>query len=138
MSPPKFITRSSERERNGDDRSGLPIQPGGIRRQLRGRSGGWLSWAIYLAMSWTWCIGMYLPVILVRDYGAWAWVIFAIPNVIGAAAMGWVLKDHDSQSMVFAHGRAIKFFSLVTAAFQIFFAMWMFEEMRASARNWWR
>ena len=27
------------------------------------------SWAIYLGMSWTWCIGMFLPVLLIRDFG---------------------------------------------------------------------
>ncbi len=99
----------------------------------RGRAGGWLSWAIYLGMSWTWCIGMFLPVILVRDYGIWAWVIFAIPNVVGAAAMGWVLKDRTSQSIVVAHGAAIKAFSLVTTTFQFYFALWMFELMGAGA-----
>jgi hypothetical protein len=98
---------------------------------VRGRTGNWFSWAIYLGMSWTWCIGMYLPVLLVRDFGVWGWVVFAIPNVVGAAAMGWVLKDHDSQAMVQAHGYAIKAFSFVTAAFQLFFAFWMYDMMNA-------
>jgi hypothetical protein len=98
----------------------------------RGRSGSWLSWAIYLGMSWTWCIGMFLPVILVRDYGIVAWFIFAVPNVVGAAAMAWVLKDRDSQSIVVAHEPIIRLFSMVTATFQIFFGLWMFEEMGAS------
>src|SRR5438874_5606425 len=89
------------------------------------------SWAIYLGMSWTWCIGMFLPVLLVRDYGIWGWIVFATPNVVGAAAMGWVLKDHDSQAMVQAHNYAIKAFSFVTAAFQLFFAFWMFDLMNA-------
>ncbi|MBV8780683.1 MAG: hypothetical protein JO353_04735, partial [Phycisphaerae bacterium] len=53
--------------------------------------GHWLGWAIFLGVSWTWCIGMYLPVLLVRDYGFWGWVVFAIPNVVGAAAMGWTI-----------------------------------------------
>ncbi|HTL30770.1 MAG TPA: hypothetical protein VL282_16180, partial [Tepidisphaeraceae bacterium] len=37
----------------------------------------WIGWAIYLGMSWTWCIGMFLPVLLVRDYGFWGWLVFA-------------------------------------------------------------
>jgi len=45
--------------------------------------------------------------------------------------MGWVLKDHDSQAMVQAHNHAIKAFSFVTAAFQLFFAFWMFDVMNA-------
>ena len=52
---------------------------------LQSRSAG-LPWAIYLGASWTWCIGMFLPVLLVREYGAWAWVVFAVPNVISCAA----------------------------------------------------
>jgi hypothetical protein len=98
---------------------------------VRGRTGNWFSWAVYLGMSWTWCIGMYLPVLLVRDFGIWGWIVFAIPNVVGAAAMGWVLKDHDSQAMVRAHHYAIRAFSFVTAAFQLYFAFWMLDVMNA-------
>src|SRR5688572_33083294 len=81
----------------------------------------WLGWAIYLGMSWTWCIGMFLPVLLIRDYGNWSWVIFAVPNVVGAAAMGWVLRDGQSELLVAQHRQAIDAFSFVTATFQIFF-----------------
>src|SRR5215217_6810354 len=102
----------------------------------RGRAGTWVGWAMYLGMSWTWCIGMFLPVLLVRDYGFWAWVIFAIPNVVGAAAMGWVLKDRVSQSITMAHRPAIKAFSLITATFQFFFALWMFEFLGAGFCAW--
>src|ERR1051325_4731620 len=63
-------------------------------------NGHWFGWAIYLGMSWTWCIGMFLPVLLVRDYGVWASVVFAVPNVLGAAAMGWVLSRDDSYKIV--------------------------------------
>src|SRR5690242_7362807 len=52
-----------------------------------------LGWGAYLACSWTWCISMFLPVLLVRDYGVWGFVVFAVPNVIGAGAMGWVLRN---------------------------------------------
>ena len=30
---------------------------------------------------------MFLPVLLVRDFGPWSWVLFAVPNVAGAAAL---------------------------------------------------
>src|SRR5215211_1225762 len=64
---------------------------------------------------------MFLPVLLVRDYGLWAWFVFAIPNVIGAAAMGWVLRDTDaSHRMVTKHLPAVVAFSLVTIAFHVF------------------
>ena len=51
-------------------------------------------------------------------------VIFAVPNVIGAAAMGWLLKGGVSQTIVVTHRLTIKAFSAVTATFQIFFAAW--------------
>src|SRR3954471_24793497 len=51
-----------------------------------------LNWAAFLGASWTWCIGMFLPVLLIRDYGPSMWWAFAVPNVIGAAAMGWILR----------------------------------------------
>jgi hypothetical protein len=79
-------------------------------------------WAAFLGMSWTWCIGMFLPVLLVRDYGLWAWFVFAIPNVIGAAAMAWVLRDGDASHRVMQrHQPAVVAFSLVTIAFHLFF-----------------
>jgi len=81
-----------------------------------------LGWAAFLGASWTWCIGMFLPVLLIRDYGLWAWVAFAIPNVVGAAAMGWVVRDADSSlRLVSKHLTAVVGFSLVTVAFHVFF-----------------
>ncbi len=83
-----------------------------------------LGWASYLACSWTWCIGMFLPVLLVRDYGIWGFVVFAVPNVIGAGAMGWVLKKGMSERIVERHRAACAAFSIVTVAFQMYFAGW--------------
>ena len=84
-----------------------------------------LGWAAYLGMSWTWCIGMFLPVLLVRDYGIWGFVVFAVPNVVGAAAMGWVLRDGASERIVTRHRTMLRMFSIVTMAFQIKFATWL-------------
>ena len=39
-----------------------------------------LGWAVFLATSWTWCIGMYLPVLLVRDFGVPAEAIIVEPH----------------------------------------------------------
>lgn len=101
--------------------------PGGTVAATPG--GSWwhtLGWAAYLACSWTWCIGMFLPVLLIRDYGVWGFVVFAVPNVVGAGAMGWVLrrKGHSEQ-LVAAHHRMGIAFSTVTIAFQCFFFFWM-------------
>jgi hypothetical protein len=66
---------------------------------------------------------MFLPVLLIRDYGVMGWVVFAIPNVIGAAAMGWVLRDGLSERIVAGHSSALEWFRLVTVAFQLFFLL---------------
>src|SRR3954464_11105172 len=83
------------------------------------------SWAAYLACSWTWCIGMFLPVLLVSEYGVGAWFIFAVPNVVGAAAMGWVLsRAGASERIATEHRTACVAFSAVTLAFHAFFLLW--------------
>jgi hypothetical protein len=92
---------------------------------------GPLLWALFLGASWTWIIGMFLPVLLVRDYGLWGWVVFAVPNVVGAAAMGWALRDaRASAAFVRRHAGACYAFSLVTIAYHVFFAMWMIQRLR--------
>jgi hypothetical protein len=77
---------------------------------------------------------MFLPVLLVRDYGLWGWIAFAVPNVVGAAAMGWVLPD-AAASAAFAkrHAVACRMFSFVTIAYHVFFAMWMIQRLSGLA-----
>jgi hypothetical protein len=84
-----------------------------------------LLWSVYLASSWLWCIGMFFPVMLHRDYGPGSWLIFTIPNLIGAASIPWVLKTRES-SVAFVHRyeKACRAFSWVTAAFQVYFVGW--------------
>ena len=97
-------------------------------------SSDWPSWAIYLGCSWTWCIGMFLPVLLVRDYGFWSFIAFAVPNVAGAAAMGWMVRS-PAQSARFceAHRRACGVFSIVTVLFQAYFVGWMSQRLDIGA-----
>jgi hypothetical protein len=84
-----------------------------------------LPWAVFLGMSWTWCIGMFLPVLLVRDLGLSGWLVFALPNVVGAAAMGFVLRRRtQSRRLVREHRPMLRLFSWVTIAFHIFFIKW--------------
>src|SRR5687768_16066298 len=69
---------------------------------------------------------MFLPVLLVREYGVWAWVIFAVPNCVGAAAMGWTIRSpRHSRNLVAAHATACRAFSVVTIAFHAFFVCWL-------------
>ena len=87
---------------------------------------GALPWAVYLGVSWTWCIGMFLPVLLLRDFGLTGFWVFAIPNVIGAAAMGFVLRRAEqSREFVEKHRAACVAFSVITILFHIFFAAWL-------------
>ncbi|MFI5377827.1 MAG: hypothetical protein ACHRHE_00855 [Tepidisphaerales bacterium] len=84
-----------------------------------------MPWAVFLGMSWTWCIGMFLPVLLVRDLGISGWLVFAIPNVLGAAAMGFILRRRtQSRRLVRTHQPMLRLFSWVTIAFHIFFIQW--------------
>src|SRR3954468_9321416 len=88
-----------------------------------------MKWAFFLACSWTWCLGMFLPVLLVRNWGIWGWVVFAVPNVIGAAAMGLVIRSRESsEEILIRHRMAIALFSLVTIAFHIYFVYWFVGE----------
>jgi len=69
---------------------------------------------------------MFLPVLLIRDFGVWGWVVFAVPNVVGAAAMGWTIRSQQqSRSMVEAHRVMAEAFSVITTAFQVFFSLWL-------------
>jgi hypothetical protein len=67
---------------------------------------------------------MFLPVLLIRDYGVWGFVVFAVPNVIGAGAMGWVLRRGSAERLAERHQIACACFSIVTIAFQMYFAGW--------------
>ncbi len=79
-----------------------------------------LGWGFFLACSWTWCIGMFLPVLLLRDFGPWSFAVFAAPNVIGAAAMGWVLRSAGSAARLQqAHRPVVAAFSIVTVLQQL-------------------
>lgn len=85
-----------------------------------------LGWGAYLACSWTWCIGMFLPILLWRDFGPWALLAFALPNIVGAAEMGFVLaKPGSSERFVASHAIACRAFGVVTVAFQAFFLVWL-------------
>lgn len=93
-----------------------------------------LGWAVFLGTSWTWCIGMFLPVLLVRDYGVWGWVVFAVPNVVGAAAMGWVLaRPSASERVALAHRGAGVGFSVVTIGFHLYWVYWVVQGLVGAA-----
>lgn len=92
-----------------------------------------LARAVFLACSWTWCIGMWLPVYLCAEFGWPGWVAFIVPNCIGAAAVGVIIRSREhSERLEARHPQAFRWFSIVTIAFHAFFlaAMftWVFED----------
>jgi len=89
--------------------------------------GAALLWACFLGCSWTWVIGMFLPIMLLRDFGVWGWVVFAVPNVVGAAAMGFVLRTPAiSYELTQKHAKAMQWFAGVTVAYQVYVVSWLF------------
>jgi hypothetical protein len=73
---------------------------------------------------------MFLPVIFIRSLGVWGWIAFTIPNVIGAAAMGWVFaKPGRSETIVHEHLAACSAFSAVTIAYHIYFVLWFIPRL---------
>jgi hypothetical protein len=87
---------------------------------------GIAGWGLFCASSWAWCIGMYLPVSLIREFGWPGFAAFAIPNVLGCVAFGYVLATRAaSEEMVRRHQVAMRSFSLVAIAYQSFFAAFL-------------
>ena len=73
---------------------------------------------------------MLLPALLVRDYGLGGWFVFAIPNVIGAAAMGFVLGSREaSKSIVHRHRWACAKFSQATIAYHVLVLPWVLVQL---------
>lgn len=81
--------------------------------------------ACYLGTSWTWVIGMLFPALALRDYGLWGFVAFAVPNVVGAAAMGFILTPEKAKAILEKHKTACGWFSVATLAFHLFVAAWL-------------
>ena len=69
---------------------------------------------------------MMLPALLTRDHGWPGLAVFAVPNIIGAAAMGWVLTRESSRRFVRDHRLAIGAFTVVTVFYQAYFLGWLF------------
>ena len=88
---------------------------------------------LVLATSWTWCIGMYAPIVLGQLLGWPGMLAFAVPNVIGCALFGYLRSAERSRRETRDHAGAMALFSAATVAFQSFFAGWMFGPPLADA-----
>ena len=88
-----------------------------------------LGWGAYLGTSWTWVIGMILPALLIRDMGIAGFFIFAIPNCLGAAAMGSILKGKVARSLPSRHMGMILTFSVITVAYHFYIAGYLLPHL---------
>ena len=85
-----------------------------------------VGWAFYVAVSWTWVIGMFLPVLLVRDFGGWGWVAFAVPNAVGAMSVGFVMRTpRQSAEFTVTRLRGVVLFTAITLALQVVAFGWV-------------
>ena len=92
---------------------------------MKGDSAHIIGWSAYLCCSWMWCIGLFYPVLLYRDFGIASWFIFTIPNVVGASLVPWFIKNaQSSKDFVRHHSLACKLFSAVTILFNTYFLSW--------------
>ena len=76
---------------------------------------------------------MYLPFILLRQFGWPGLLAFAIPNVLGCAAFGYLLTPARQVFIRERCGPLCFWFSIATVAFQSFFAGWMLAPPAAFA-----
>ncbi|MFG0276028.1 MAG: hypothetical protein ACF8QF_13330 [Phycisphaerales bacterium] len=91
-----------------------------------------IGWGLFLASSWTWVIGMWLPVRLMADFGWPAWVAFALPNVLGAMMVGFVLRRREAAAAWRErHAGAMRLFGLWTVLFHIAFLSWFLVNLTA-------
>ncbi|UCD74607.1 MAG: hypothetical protein JSV91_12565 [Phycisphaerales bacterium] len=98
-----------------------------------------IAWGVFCACSWTWCIGMFLPKLMIDRFGWWGFLVFAVPNVIGCAGFGYVLaKRQRSEETVQRHGGSMVVFSLIAIAFHMLFITYLFAELlpRADVERW--
>lgn len=84
-----------------------------------------VGWGLFLASSWTWCIGAFLPLLLLRNWGWTGFVVFAVPNVLGAAAVGFLWTRERSKAYVERRRTLLAWFSAATISYQAFFIGWM-------------
>ena len=77
--------------------------------------------SLALACSWTWVIGMVFPAFMVKDFGWPGWIVFVVPNAIGAASVGFLLRSRaHTEAFARTHRVAIRVFTYATIAFHGF------------------
>ncbi|MBM4110052.1 MAG: hypothetical protein FJ254_01680 [Phycisphaerae bacterium] len=88
-----------------------------------------LGWGLFCASSWTWCIGTFLPFLMLRLHGWPGFWLFLVPNVLGCTLFGWWFTPQSSRAFCARHMKVLAAFSAVTAAYQVAFLIWMLPVM---------
>ena len=104
--------------------SAAATAPSDIRNRPFTLAASTAGWGLYCASSWTWCIGMFLPIVLLSRFGWPGFWAFLIPNVLGCAAFGYFFSKESSRRFATNHAPALRWFSIATIAFQVFFLGW--------------
>ena len=69
---------------------------------------------------------MFLPIILVREFGWPGFLVFAVPNVLGCAAFGYVLGNASSRAdLLSRHQPATVLFYSTVIGYHMFFAAYL-------------
>lgn len=84
-----------------------------------------LGWGLFCASSWTWCIGTFLPFLMLRLHGWPGFWLFLVPNVLGCTLFGWWFTPESSRAFCVRHQKLMAGFSAVTVAYQVAFLVWM-------------
>ncbi|MCH8823528.1 MAG: hypothetical protein IH984_08485 [Planctomycetes bacterium] len=94
-----------------------------------------IGWGLFCACSWTWCIGMFLPIIFLRQFGWWGFIVFAVPNVLGCAAFGYFVNKKTSEDITRKHITAMRWFSYIVIAYHMFFIPFLVETAKLPLPN---
>ena len=86
-----------------------------------------------LATSWTWCIGMFAPIVIGQMFGWPGILAFAIPNILGCTLFGYLRSRSRSFDETSDHAFAMACFSAATVAYQLFFIGWLGGPVAAEA-----
>ncbi|MCH2138582.1 MAG: hypothetical protein MK074_05980 [Phycisphaerales bacterium] len=92
-----------------------------------------IGWSLYGASAWVWCIGMFLPVLMLQWYGWSGFLLVSIPNVLGAMGVGLLLRrSSNSREFCAKHVVPMRWFIIATITFHtIFLTMagsWLLED----------
>jgi len=92
-----------------------------------------VGWGLFCSASWTWCIGMFLPFVMLERYGWAGFWIFFVPNVVGCAGFGLLQSTERVRALRERLLPMCGWFSLVTIVYQAFFAGWMLPSISGFA-----